>query len=150
MISLFKNFTNVTHLHSSIPVWVGKGWSYSQWTGNYNPVYAHSHSDHGQSACTAGTWVGPLSREEPLEKGVATHTSILAWRIPWTEEPGGLEDPMDRGAWWAIVHGVEKSQTRLSNWHVTYMLTDSREQWTVSILCGRWKRVETRCFKYAF
>ena len=30
------------------------------------------------------------SREEPLEKGMATHTSILAWRIPWTEGPGGL------------------------------------------------------------
>ena len=61
------------------------------------------------------TWVGSLSQEDPLEKGMATHSSVLAWRIPWTEEPGGLEIPMDRGAWWAIVHGVEKSQTRLSN-----------------------------------
>ena len=32
-----------------------------------------------------------LGREDPLEKKVATHSSILAWRIPWTEEPGGLE-----------------------------------------------------------
>ena len=32
-----------------------------------------------------------LGREDPLEKGVATHSSILAWRIPWTEEPGGLQ-----------------------------------------------------------
>ena len=31
-----------------------------------------------------------LGQEEPLEKGMATHSSILAWRIPWTEEPGGL------------------------------------------------------------
>ena len=31
-----------------------------------------------------------LDREDPLEKGMATHSSILAWRIPWTEEPGGL------------------------------------------------------------
>ena len=31
-----------------------------------------------------------LSQEDPLEKGMATHSSILAWRIPWTEEPGGL------------------------------------------------------------
>ena len=31
-----------------------------------------------------------LSQEDPLEKGIATHSSILAWRIPWTEEPGGL------------------------------------------------------------
>ena len=30
--------------------------------------------------------------EDPLEKGMATHSSILAWRIPWTEEPGGLQD----------------------------------------------------------
>ena len=31
-----------------------------------------------------------LGREDPLEKGMATHSSILAWRIPWTEKPGGL------------------------------------------------------------
>ena len=37
------------------------------------------------------TWVRPLVREDPLEKGMATHSSILAWRIPWTEEPGGLQ-----------------------------------------------------------
>ena len=36
------------------------------------------------------TWVRSLSREDPLEEGMATHSSILAWRIPWTEEPGGL------------------------------------------------------------
>ena len=36
------------------------------------------------------TWVRPLGREDPLEKGMATHSSTLAWRIPWTEEPGGL------------------------------------------------------------
>ena len=35
--------------------------------------------------------VQSLGREDPLEKGVATHSSILAWRIPWTEEPGGLQ-----------------------------------------------------------
>ena len=37
------------------------------------------------------TWVQSLDREESLEKGMATHSSILAWRIPWTEEPGGLQ-----------------------------------------------------------
>ena len=36
------------------------------------------------------SWVQSLDWEEPLEKGKATHSSILAWRIPWTEEPGGL------------------------------------------------------------
>ena len=49
-------------------------------------------------------WVRFLGWEDPLEEGMATHSSILAWRIP-----------MDRGAWWAMVHGVEKSQTRLSD-----------------------------------
>ena len=43
--------------------------------------------------------VQPLGWEDPLEEDTATHSSILAWRIPWTEEPG------------AIVHGVTKSQT---------------------------------------
>ena len=46
------------------------------------------------------TWVQSLGWEDPLEQGMATHSSILAWIIP-----------MDRGAWWTIVHGVAKSQT---------------------------------------
>ena len=50
------------------------------------------------------TWVWSLGWEDPLEEGMATHSSILAWRIP-----------MDRGAWWATVHGVKKSRTRLSD-----------------------------------
>ena len=37
------------------------------------------------------TWVQSLNWEDPLEKGMATHSSILAWVIPWTEEPGGLQ-----------------------------------------------------------
>ena len=44
------------------------------------------------------TWVQSLGWEDPLEKGMATHSSILAWRIPWTEEPG---------AWWATIHGSQ-------------------------------------------
>ena len=36
------------------------------------------------------TWVPSLGREDPLEKGMATHSSILAWRTPWSEELGGL------------------------------------------------------------
>ena len=35
-------------------------------------------------------WIQSLGQEGPLEKGMATHSSILAWEIPWTEEPGGL------------------------------------------------------------
>ena len=50
------------------------------------------------------TWVQSLGQEDPLEEGMATHSSVLAWRIP-----------MDRGAWWATVHRVAKSQTQLSN-----------------------------------
>ena len=37
------------------------------------------------------TQVSSRGREDPLEKGMATHSSVLAWRIPWTEEPGGLQ-----------------------------------------------------------
>ena len=44
-------------------------------------------SEGTESACN----VGDPGREDPLEKGMATHSSILAWRIPWTEEPGGLQ-----------------------------------------------------------
>ena len=115
----------------------------------------------------------PVS-ENPLEESMATGSSILAWRIPWIEEPGGLqsmewqrvghnwsklahthtslysiklywrgieennsmgktgegngnplqypcrENPMDGEAWWAAVHGVAKSQTRLSNFTFTF------------------------------
>ena len=37
------------------------------------------------------TWVLSLGQEDPLEEGMATHSSILAWRVPWTEEPGRLQ-----------------------------------------------------------
>ena len=38
-----------------------------------------------------GTWVLSLGWEDSLEEGMATHSSILAWKIPWTKEPGGLQ-----------------------------------------------------------
>ena len=50
------------------------------------------------------TWVPSLSWEDPLEEGVATHSNSLAWTIP-----------MDKGAWWATVRAIVKSQTRLSD-----------------------------------
>ena len=50
------------------------------------------------------TWVCTLGCEDPLEEGMATHSSILAWKIL-----------VDRGAWRAIVHGVAKSQTQLKD-----------------------------------
>ena len=37
------------------------------------------------------TWVQSLGRQDPLEKEMATHSSTIAWKIPWTEEPGGLQ-----------------------------------------------------------
>ena len=37
------------------------------------------------------TWIQPLGQENPLEEGIETHSSILAWRIQWTEEPGRLQ-----------------------------------------------------------
>ena len=42
------------------------------------------------------SWVWSLGGEDPLEEGMATHSSILAWRIPWREEPGGLYSPWGR------------------------------------------------------
>ena len=43
------------------------------------------------------TWVQLVGWEDPLEKGMTTHSSILAWRIPWTEEPGGLQSMGSQG-----------------------------------------------------
>ena len=43
-----------------------------------------------KSSCNAGELGSTLGQEDPMEKGMATHSSILTWRIPWTEEPGGL------------------------------------------------------------
>ena len=129
-------------------------------------------SDGKESACNAGDWVQYLGQENLQEEEMLTLSSILTWRIPWTEElgtlqtnthkhrrPGSvkesqicnylakrlrkhvlfppkelhsnssvawfkrrkwhptpvscLENPMDGGAWWAAVHGVAKSRTRL-------------------------------------
>ena len=45
------------------------------------------------------TWVRSLGGEDPLEKGMATHSNILAWEIPWTEEPGGLQSMGSQNSW---------------------------------------------------
>ena len=60
------------------------------------------------------TWVRSLGWEDPLAEGVATYSSILAWRIPWTEEPGGLQSK-----------GFAQTQTRLKqlNMHTDMQLT---------------------------
>ena len=48
-------------------------------------------SDSKESAAIQETRGSILGWEDPLEKGMTTHSSILSWRIPWTEEPGGLQ-----------------------------------------------------------
>ena len=45
------------------------------------------------------TQVQSLGWEDPLEKGMATHCSILAWKIPWTEDPGGLQSTVSQKRW---------------------------------------------------
>ena len=57
------------------------------------------------------TWVQSLGQEDPLEEGMAIHSSILAWRIA-----------MGRGAWQATVLGVLKSQTQLSDLHFPFKI----------------------------
>ena len=73
----------------------------------YSDMWASlvAHTKAKNQPAMQETWIQSLGQEDPLEKRMATHSSVLAWRIPWTEEPGGL------------VHGVKKRQTRLSNQH---------------------------------
>ena len=58
---------------------------------------------------TKETWIQSLGQEDPLEEEKATHSSILPWRIPWTEEPGGLKSNWLKGVrhdWsdWACIY----------------------------------------------
>ena len=69
------------------------------------------------------TLVWSLGQEDPLEKEMATHSSILMWRIPWTEEPGGLQ-----------FHGIVKSWTWLSNFHRTFKLLCRCESESFSVM----------------
>ena len=78
------------------------GYERSWWGGGAYPWLSSK-----ESACNAGDaemWVGSLGQEDPLEEEMVTHSSILAWRIPWTEEPGGQQSM-----------GSQKSQTQLSD-----------------------------------
>ena len=72
------------------------------------------------------TWVLSLGQEDPLEKGMATHSSILAWWIPWTEEPGVLQSMgLQRvGHYWATIHAYKSSVNIhwLMDWVVPYIL----------------------------
>ena len=71
-----------------------------------------------------------LGGESPLEKEMATHSSTVAWKIPWMEEPGGLH----------TVHGVAKSRTRLSDFPFAFLDLSSNnllEQEMLKILQAR-------------
>ena len=63
------------------------------------------------------TWVRPLGQKAPVEKEMATHSNILAWEIPWMEEPGGLQSMES-----------QKSQTWLSDWTTTTTLLEAGKQ----------------------
>ena len=82
-----------TAVHGVVESWT----RLSNWTEmNIYWMYAISQdfpgsSDGKESICNAGDWTQSLGWEDPLEKEMATHSSILAWRIPWREEPGQLQ-----------------------------------------------------------
>ena len=73
------------------------------------------------------TWVRSLGWEDPLEKEMAIHSSILAWRIPWTEEPGGLQSTGSK----RVGHDWEIS---LSLSFMTYLLSNPKVNFSPSIL----------------
>ena len=74
------------------------------------------------------TWVLSLDWEDPLEKGMATHSSILFWRIPWTEKPGGLQSIRKRQSKSKISNGHEwivqkmKIQMAFKIWQMVILL----------------------------
>ena len=70
------------------------------------PIGSPGGSDVKSPPAMQETWVRSLGQEDLLEKRMATHLSIPAWK-----------NPLDRGAWWATLHRVAKSWTRLSNEH---------------------------------
>ena len=97
-------------------------------------LYHHCHSNFHSNkfkkegtglmkpACNAGYWIWSLGWKDSLEKGMAMHSSILTWRIPWTEEPGGPR----------TVHGAARSWTQLTDWAqhghpAPYLFRDEKE-----------------------
>ena len=72
------------------------------------------------------TWVRSLCREDPLEKEMETHSSILAWEITWTEEPGGLQSMWSQRVRHDLVTKQQSSQ----------QLDEAQEKWNFKI-CNR-------------
>ena len=82
------------------------------------------------------TQVWYLGWEDPLEKEMATHSSILAWEIPWTEEPGGLQSI-----------GVAKSRTQLSSWAgiYTFSLYSFTSKCKYIFILFYWSVIDLQC-----
>ena len=106
--NLQKNFLLFQSKVQTIKWLVLKDWLLQ----NLGLPWWHSGKD---SACNAGDANSTPGSEDPLEKGMANHSTILAWRVPWTEEPGGPSP-----------HGVTKSQTRRSDQHYENMKIDTK------------------------
>ena len=71
------------------------------------------------------TWVRSVGQEDPREKGMATHSSILPWRIPWTEEPGGLQSM--------------GSETARRDWTIdTFTFTFGGRRWGLALALENW------------
>ena len=69
-----------------------------------------------ESTCSAGDWLWSLFWEDPLEKEMTTHSSILAWKIQWTEEPGGLQSTGSPRVWydWVIKSQLPKYKIQIT------------------------------------
>ena len=123
-----------THVKCSVGIWnlkVGKGrahtqnwdWSAQRWELNiWEQVPFQRVSLVAQMIknlpAMQETWVWSLGGEGPLEESMASHTSILAWRIPWTEEPGGLQSIGSQrvGHIWATNTFICTSPFRTDHW----------------------------------
>ena len=82
-------------------------------------------SDGKESTCNAGDWGLILSQEDPLERGVATHSNILAWRISWTEEPCGLQSKGHK----------ELGTTEWLNWVAKLSSISFHRKWVIELSC---------------
>ena len=91
------------------------------------------------------TWVWPLGQEDPLEKEIATHSSILAWRIPWTEEPGGLQSmgsqTLRQTEWVSLSMSIHNMNgICLCCWAMNYQHENPRmELWKLGWFCRKKK-----------
>ena len=97
-LTVMVSFNLTTTLHALAPnmVLFWGSWKlrlqHMNFEENMNQLPGFPGGSHGKkSTCNAGDQIWYLGREDPMQKGMATHSTILAWRIPWTEKPGGLQ-----------------------------------------------------------